>query len=558
MRHSILTPVLCLAALLQQTACHTNSASAADRPNVLVVFADDWGQYASAYRRLRQGTLNDIVSTPNFDRVAASGVLFTHAFVNAPSCTPCRSSLLSGQYFWRTGRGAILQGAIWDPGIPAFPLLLEQSGYRIGSAGKVWSPGSPANAPIGGRRTAVNSGGGRFNNFSEALSESADPAATREQLLEEVRQSFRTFLSAESGKQPFLYWWGPTNTHRTWVQGSGRKFWNLNPDDLKGRLPGHLPDVELVREDVADYLGEVQALDAGLGALLEVLHENGHAENTLIVISGDHGFPGVPGGKCNLYDLGTRVSLAVSLPGRIPGGRVVDDLVSLPDLAPTILEAAGTAVPPVMTARSLWPLLQQNSSGLVDAAREYVLIGRERHVAKAREGMLPYPQRAIRTRDYLYIRNFAPDRWPMGTAPGFGLPPGPLPTHQELNSSTFSAFADMDASPTKTWLIETALAEPRWRPFFDRAFAQRPPEELYDLQADPEQLQNVASEPRYAATRQQLWSRLQKSLQDSGDPRVADGPVIFDLPPFTEDPDAGNGGQGKQPQPKKNKRATNP
>jgi uncharacterized sulfatase len=555
--YKVLITVMGLAALLMPPVSKTNSASAADRPNVLVVFADDWGQYASAYRRLRPGTLNDIVSTPNFDRVAASGVLFTHAFVNAPSCTPCRSSLLSGQYFWRTGRGAILQGAIWDSNIPAFPLLLEQSGYRLGSAGKVWSPGSPANAPIGGRRTAVNSGGGRFNNFSEALSEAADPAATREQLLDEVRQSFRTFLKAQSDPQPFLYWWGPTNTHRTWVKGSGKKFWNLNPDDLKGRLPGHLPDVELVREDVADYLGEVQALDAGLGALLQVLAETGHAENTLIVISGDHGFPGVPGGKCNLYDFGSRVSLAVSCPGRIPGGRVVDDLVSLPDLAPTILEAAGTAIPAAMTARSLWPLLQQNGSGLLDASRESVLIGRERHVAKARPDMLPYPQRAIRTRDYLYIRNFAPDRWPMGTAPGFGLPPGPLPSHEQLNSSTYAAFADMDASPTKTWLIETALAEPRWRPFFDRAFAQRPLEELYDLQSDPEQLQNVAGEPRYATTREQLWTRLQKALQDSGDPRVADGPVIFDQPPFTEDPDAANGKQGKQTPPKNNKRGTN-
>jgi uncharacterized sulfatase len=145
----------------------------------------------------------------------------------------------------------------------------------------------------------------------------------------------------------------------------------------------------------------------------------------------------------------------------------------------------------------------------------------------------------------------------MGTAPGFGLPPGPLPSHEQLNSSTYAAFADMDASPTKTWLIETALAEPRWRPFFDRAFAQRPLEELYDLQSDPEQLQNVAYEPRYATTREQLWTRLQKALQDSGDPRVADGPVIFDQPPFTEDPDAANGKQGKQTPPKNNKRGTN-
>ncbi|MGV2341336.1 MAG UNVERIFIED_CONTAM: sulfatase-like hydrolase/transferase [Planctomycetaceae bacterium] len=114
---------------------------------MVVVFADDWGHFASAYGRLRPGTINDVVQTPNFDRLAKSGVLFTNAFVNAPSCTPCRSSLLSGQYFWRTGRGAILQGAVWDEKIPSFPLLLEECGYRLGSNGKVWSPGTPANAP---------------------------------------------------------------------------------------------------------------------------------------------------------------------------------------------------------------------------------------------------------------------------------------------------------------------------------------------------------------------------------------------------------------------------
>jgi len=524
--------------------------AAAERPNVLVVFADDWGRFASVYGRLRPGTINDVVQTPNFDGVAAGGVLFTNAFVNAPSCTPCRSSLLSGQYFWRTGRGAILQGAVWDAAIPSFPLLLEQSGYRIGSQGKVWSPGSPANAPIGARRTAVNFAGSRFNDFSEELAKASDPTAAKEQLLADVRMNFRGFLKAADGDQPFLYWWGPTNTHRTWVQGSGKKFWNIDPDSLRGRLPGHLPDVAEVREDVADYLGEVQALDAGLGALLQVLKESGLSENTLVVVSGDHGMPGVPGGKCNLYDLGTHVSLAIACPGRIPGGRVVEDFVSLPDLAPTVLDAGGVAIPDVMTGRSLWSLLQQPAGGQVDISRDSVLIGRERHVARARTDQLPYPQRAIRTRDYLYIRNFAPERWPMGTAPGFGLPAGTMPSAEQLNASTFAAFADMDASPTKAWVIEQGLADAAWRPFLDRAFALRPGEELYALKSDPDQLRNVADDPQFAEVRQELSGRLMKALRESGDPRVAEGPgpVIFDQPPFTEDVDnaAGKAGQKKK------------
>jgi uncharacterized sulfatase len=537
MRLTALLSFFLAAGLRSQLCDGLQALHAAERPNVVVVFADDWGHFASAYGRLRPGMINDVVQTPNFDRLAQSGVLFTNAFVNAPSCTPCRSSLLSGQYFWRTGRGAILQGAVWDEKIPSFPLLLEQSGYRLGSNGKVWSPGTPANAPIGARRTAVNSAGGRFNDFSEQLAKSSDPDSTKAQLLEEVRQNFRGFLKAGSTEQPFLYWWGPTNTHRTWVQGSGKKFWNINPDDLRGKLPGHLPDVAEVREDVADYLGEVQALDAGLGALLQVLNDTGLSGNTLVVVSGDHGMPGVPGGKCNLYDLGTHVSLAVACPGRIPGGRVVEDFVSLPDLAPTILEAGGVGVPEVMTGRSLWSLLQQTAGGQVDETRRSVLIGRERHVARARLDLLPYPQRAIRTADYLYIRNFAPERWPMGVAPGFGQPDGPLPSMELLGSSTYAAFADMDASPTKAWVIKNGLTDARWRPFLDRAFALRPGEELYDLKSDPEQLQNVAAEPRFAAVLKELSDRLLTALRESGDPRVTAAPnaVVFDQPPFTAD-----------------------
>ncbi len=534
----------CLGIVAGLAGLHSGGGcAAAERPNVVVVFADDWGRFASAYGRLEPGGLCDVVQTPNFDRLAASGVLFTRAFVNAPSCTPCRSSLLSGQYFWRTGRGAILQGAIWDDQIPTFPLLLESSGYQIGHTAKVWSPGSPGNAPIGAGRTAVRGARGRFNEYSETLSASDDPAATGEQLLSEVRANFRTFLQARRPDAPFLYWWGPTTTHRTWVRGSGKRLWNIDPELLRGRMPGHLPDVPEVREDVADYLGEVQAVDAGLGAVLEVLEETGERERTMVIVSGDHGMPGVPGGKCNLYDAGTRVSLAVSWPAMVPAGRVVDDFVSLPDLAPTVLQAAGVEVPAVMTGRSLLEVLKSTAAGQVDATREHVVIGRERHVAAARPELLPYPQRALRTADFLYIRNFAPERWPMGVGPGFGAPAGPWPDSEKLTNSTYAAFADMDASPTKAWVIEQGLQQPEYRVFFDRAFAQRPAEELYDLRKDPEQVRNVATDPAYAEVLRSEGERLLAILRESGDPRVTTEPCVFDLPPYAGELEPSGGGK---------------
>src|SRR6187399_1481362 len=107
------------------------------RPNIVFAFADDWGRHASAYARIDgPGSVNDIVRTPNFDRIAQEGVLFRSAFVSAPSCTPCRSALLSGQHFWRTGRAAILRGAVWNGTNPSYPLLLQSAGYHTGKSHK--------------------------------------------------------------------------------------------------------------------------------------------------------------------------------------------------------------------------------------------------------------------------------------------------------------------------------------------------------------------------------------------------------------------------------------
>jgi len=515
----------------------SNLASAAERPNIVMAFADDWGQYASAYGKLQPGGINDQIPTPNFDAVAHEGVLFTRAFVSAPSCTPCRSSLLSGQHFWRCGRGAILQGAIWDSSIPSYPLLLEADGYRIGHTYKVWSPGSPADAPHGGAARGFNKHGRRFNAFSQTVMGSNDHEATKQKLFSEVRQNMRSFLDADGdakldGGAPFCYWFGPTNVHRKWVAGSGKQLWGIDPDNLTGKLPPFLPDVPIIREDFADYLGEVKAFDEGLGVLISELKRLGVYDNTILVVSGDHGIPGVTRGKCNLYDFGTKVPLAIRWPAGIKKpGRVVDDFVSLPDLAPTFLDVAGVEVPGTMTARSLLTILASEAAGQVDPARDAVFTGRERHVARARTGFKPYPQRAIRTDRYLYIINFQPDRWPMGTGPGYGAPVGPMPNLEALRENTFSAFGDLDASPTKAWVIMHREEDPQ---SFQYAVGRLPKYELYDIQADPHCLKNLAEETSSQDVRENLHQRLMKELKETGDPRVSDN-IVFEKPPFTDE-----------------------
>jgi len=513
----------------------TTSQETELRPNIVFAFADDWGRYASAYRQFESNrSINQLIDTPNFDRIAGEGAIFKNAHVPAPTCTPCRSSLLTGRYFWQTGMGAILQGARWDESIPTYPLLLEDSGYHIGYTYKVWSPGLATNAPYGGARTAYESAGTLFNNFSinstEMIPKNGLDAA-KEAMLDETRQNFNSFLDDRKDDSPFAYWWGPTNTHRVWEQGSGKAMWGLDPDDLKGRLPAFLPDVREVREDVNDYLGEVLAFDAGLGVLLERLEAIGELENTMVVVSGDHGIPGFPRAKCNLYDIGTQVSLAVRWPGHVEPGHVVDDFVNLMDLTPTFLDAAGVYMPGQIPGKSLVPVLESDANGQIDADRTFVITGRERHVAGAREGHLPYPQRAIRTKNYLYIHNFEPDRWPIGDPQGLDDLNAPPPSREELLGTYETAFSDIDKGPTKAWMVHHR-AEPEVEPLFWLGFGKRPQEELYDLRADPDYMTNVASEPGYSEVRTQLHDQLMAELRANDDPRVVESLPRFESPPF--------------------------
>ena len=517
------------------------TATAADRPHVVMAFADDWGKYAGIYGQLEPGGINDLTRTPHFDAIARDGVLFTNAFVSAPSCTPCRSSLMSGRPFYQCGKGSILSGAIWDFSIPSYPLLLQDNGYRIGHTYKVWSPGKPGDAPHGGKANAFNSAGRRFNNFSQNATKEIERGLSVDQakskLLDEVRQNIRSFLDADDdgvldGDDPVCYFFGPTNTHRRWTVGSGKALWAIDPDGLKGRLPAFLPDTPEIRRDMADYLGEVAAFDASLEVLMQELRRVGIADDTLLVISGDHGVPGVSRGKCNLYPHGTAVPMAVHWPAGIDTpGRVVTDFVSLPDLATTFLQAAGVDPPDDMIAPSILPLLQSDQSGRIEPQRDFAITGRERHVESARQGSLPYPHRAIQTDRYLAIINFAPDRSPMGDGPPRDASPGEFPTAEALEEDTRVAYADYDASPTKSAIVALRNDYPL---AFEMAFGNRPQHELYDLQTDPDCMTNLAQSPAFEAVRTDLETRLLDYLRQTNDPRLTDNPT-FETGFYTRD-----------------------
>jgi N-sulfoglucosamine sulfohydrolase len=296
-------------------------------------------------------------------------------------------------------------------------------------------------------------------------------------------------------------------------------------------MPAFLPDVHEVREDAADYLGECMAVDGGLGVLLEELEAIGELDNTLLVVSGDHGIPGMPRAKCNLYDIGCEVALSARWPGHISPGRVVDDFVNLMDLAPTFCEVGEVEIPSSMAGNSLLALLTAEKSGQIDASRDFVVTGRERHVAHAREGFLPYPQRSLREKDLIYIVNFEPDRWPMGDPKGIGERGVATPDYEALAYDTMVAFRDLDASPTKAWMIHHR-EEDDVEPLYQLAFGKRPREELYDLARDPDYMTNVADDPEYADVKRRMEKRLLAILHEQNDPRLMEQPCRFEYEPY--------------------------
>lgn len=381
----------------------SNVAVVADeRPNILFAFADDWGwPHAGAYG-------DPTVRTPTFDRLAQQGMLFEHAYISSPSCTPSRGGVLSGQHFWRLGEGANLHSTL-SADIPVYPDLLEQAGYHVGYSRKGWAPGRPE---VGGRPR--NPAGQQYDTFQQ-------------------------FLEARREGQPFCYWFGSRDPHRPYAARLRREE-DINTANI--RVPPIFPDVQVVRADIADYYAEVQRFDREVGEMLAILEAMGELDNTLVVMTSDHGWP-FPRGKGNLYDLGTRVPLAMQWPRGAVAGRTVTDMVSLNDLMPTFLDVAGVQNPEVITASSLLDLLQSDRGGGDDQAntRDAVFFGRERHVPAQVGHEGGYPSRGIRTHDYLYIINFEPDRWPAGTP------------HWEKAHHQHAWLADCDNGPTKcTWL----------------------------------------------------------------------------------------------------------
>lgn len=431
--------------------CAAVVSAAEPRPNILVLMSDDqsWLHTGAAGCRA--------VRTPNIDRVAEEGVRFTHAFADSPGCAPSRGAMLSGQAFWRLREGAV-QRSSFPADIRVYPEALRAAGYHVGMTGKGWGPG--VFAPR------------RHNPAGKSY------------------KSFEAFLKQAPEGAPFCFWLGSLDPHRPYTPGSGL---GEGKRLEEAEVPPFLPDVKEVRGDLLDYYAEIDRFDRDVGAALRALEEAGKAANTLVIVASDNGMP-FPRAKANLYDYGVRVPLAVRWPGRVKGGRVVDDFVTLADCAPTVMEAAGLKPFPEMTARSFLDVLLSGQAGRVDPARDHAVFGRERHGKS-------WPARALRDSRYLYIRNYAPERLE-------GLDSG-------------------DVSPSKAFLLASA-SDPQYRRFYELALGPRPAEELYELSGDAGQMRNLAEAPENAAALKERREKLEAVLRSAEDPRILGRGKVFD------------------------------
>lgn len=477
------------------------AAPPAARPNILIAISDDQSHAHTSFAGYPG------VNTPAFDRVATEGVFFRNAFAPAPGCSPTRAALLTGRHVWQI-ENAGTHASSFPKKYVVFTDLLEESGYFVGMTAKGWAPGD---WKVSGRlrNPAGTAFDRRTNNPPHDGIRDNDYAA-----------NFADFLAARPDDAPFCFWYGGREPHRRFEQGAGirqgKKLEDAPP-------PPFLPDVPEVRSDILDYCAEIEWFDAHLGRMLKLLEDAGELDNTLIIVTSDNGMA-FPRAKANLYEYGFHMPLAIRWGNRAPGGRTVDDLIGFVDLTATILDAAGVvhpsqAYPPA--GRSILNILTSTASGAVDPSRTAVYAGRERH-SSSRYRNWTYPQRAVRTPRYLYIRNFRPDRWPAGDPVLLGDDGMPLGPH--------TGYKDIDACPTLDFLIAHA-DDPQFAKFFQLAVGKRPAEELFDVSQDPGCLNNLAGDPNYASVQRRLATQLDDYLRETGDARILDGGEIWESYP---------------------------
>lgn len=472
------------------------------RPNILFAIADDWAfGHAGAYGC-------KWVSTPAFDRVARGGVLFERAYTPNAKCAPSRACILTGRNSWQL-KEAANHWCVFPPEFKSFPEALSENGYFVATTGKGWGPG-----------VARDAGGKPRQMVGRPFGKRTSPPPSRAVSNNDYAANFEDFLAEAPKDRPWCFWYGALEPHRDYEFGAGVAKGGKKLSDVD-RVPGYWPDNEVVRNDMLDYAFEVEHFDRHLGRMLDQLEKRGELENTIVVVTSDHGMP-FPRVKGQAYEPSNHIPLAIMAGKRVRSpGRAVEDYVSFIDLAPTLVELAGvrwnqTGMQPA-TGKSLTEILKSPKRGRVVPSRDHVLIGKERHDV-GRPNDWGYPIRGIVKDGMLYVRNFETARWPVG------------------NPET--GYLNCDGGAAKTFILN-ARREKGKDPYWDLCFGKRPAEELYDLRKDPDCVLNLAADEERKRKKSALEAQMLRELRGQADPRVLGQGAVFDQYPYAD-----SGGRG--------------
>lgn len=493
------------------------------QPNILFAISDDQSWAHTSFAGCK------FIETPAFDRVASEGIYFNNCFAGSPGCAPSRSSIVTGRYHWQNEQAG-QHASSWMKKYVPFIDLLDSNGYVTGRTGKGVSPFRYAGSEADSLWRATDAGGIEHSKITYEKGTPGDDRTAGGIGSTNYFENFKYFMENSREGKPFFFWYGANEPHRQFEQDS----WKRNNKNLKDvHVEGFYPDHEIVRGDILDYAVEIEWFDLHLQRMLAYLEEIGELENTIVIVTSDNGMA-FPRAKANGYEYGVHVPFAVRFPKDFPGGRIIDDPVNFADLAPTILELTGTSQEGMLpiSGKSIVQTLKSEKQGVVDPDKKYVFAGRERH-SSSRYLNWGYPQRMIRSKDYLLTWNLKPERWPAGAPqrivagttdelwPMYGI------DEKGIHESDW-AFTDIDAAPTKSYIIENMNNE-KVRSFFDLALAKRPEFEMFNIKNDPFCLNNLAGNTDFADVEKEMISVLLEELKKSEDPRIV-GPdkEVFD------------------------------
>ncbi|HOD82373.1 MAG: Arylsulfatase [Planctomycetes bacterium ADurb.Bin126] len=448
------------------------AAQAAEKPNILFLLSDDHSYpYLGCYG-------NPDVRTPNLDRLAGEGMRFDRMFVSCPQCVPSRAALMTGR-----SPVAVRMVRFTSPlpaDLPALPdLLRDQAGYFTGVGGRSYHLDGPSSK---GQRAAVNVGGAIDKHNLRTFAARVD-YVEKGGGMKDFGGKLAAFLDKVPQGKPWFFWLGFSDPHHVWNTQGPRG--SLDPAKLA--LPPHLPDLPGVRGDLARYLAEIEHLDADVQDVLDTLQKRGQADNTIVVFMGDNGLA-LPHGKGALHDPGIAVPLIVRWPGMTRPGQATQALISGEDFAPTMLQAAGVTPPKAMSGVSFLKLLR----GEPFTPRKYIFAERGPHGGDG--GMKPDISAAI----FDLVRCVRSDRYKL-----------------IYNCTPHQPVAPVDSQRDPSWQEMKAahaagkLGEPFVKAYFT---TPRPTFELYDLQADPGELRNLAGDPAHREAETELKRALTEKM----------------------------------------------